>query len=153
MRYGEIVKLRWEDINFELRYSNMQQTKNGDKRVIPITKEIIQVLKECPTYGEASEEFIFKSRRLMPTKHGITIRKSFTTALKEAGIKNFVFQMLRHTAATDLANEGATEGDLQEIFGWKTKKMASVYCHRSLERKRSLLEKLGKGSNHQHPKD
>lgn len=57
--------------------------------------------------------------------------------------------MLRHTAATDLANEGATEGDLQEIFGWKTKKMASVYCHRSLERKRSLLEKLGKGSNHQ----
>lgn len=149
MRYGEIVKLRWEDINFELRYATMQQTKNGDKRVIPITEEIIQVLKECPTYGEAPEEFIFKSRRLMPTKHGITIRKSFATALKEAGIKNFVFHMLRHTAATDLANEGATEGDLQEIFGWKTKKMASVYCHRSLERKRSLLEKLGKGSNHQ----
>ena len=53
MRYGEIVKLRWEDINFELRYATMQQTKNGDKRVIPITEEIIQVLKECPTYGEA----------------------------------------------------------------------------------------------------
>ena len=45
MRYGEIVKLRWEDINFELRYATMQQTKNGDKRVIPITEEIIQVLK------------------------------------------------------------------------------------------------------------
>src|SRR5271167_581205 len=91
-------------------------------------KEFSKINKECPTYGEAPEEFIFKSRRLMPTKHGITIRKSFATALKEAGIKNFVFHMLRHTAATDLANEGATEGDLQEIFGWKTKKMASVYC-------------------------
>jgi len=89
----------------------------------------------------------------MPTKHGITIQKSFATALKEAGIKNFVFHMLRNTAATDLANEGATEGDLQEIFRWKSKKMASVYCHRSLERKRSLLEKLGKGSNHQNSKD
>ncbi len=34
MRYGEIVKLRWEDVNFELRYATLQQTKNGEKRVI-----------------------------------------------------------------------------------------------------------------------
>lgn len=146
MRYGEIVKLRWNDINFDERYATLQETKNGDRRVIPLTEEIMQVFRACPTYGDLPEELVFKSRRLLPTKYGISIRKSFAKALEEAGLKNFVFHMLRHTAATDLANEGATEGDLQEIFGWKTKKMASVYCHRSLERKRSLLERLGKGS-------
>ncbi|MCE5294731.1 MAG: tyrosine-type recombinase/integrase [Chlamydiales bacterium] len=152
MRYGEIVYLRWNDINFDERYMTLQETKNGDRRVIPITNEIIQVFHSCPTYGDAPEELVFKSRRLLPIKYGISIRKSFTKALQEAGIKGFVFHLLRHTAATDLANEGATEGDLQEIFGWKTKKMASVYCHRSLERKRSLLERLGNGST-QNKKD
>ena len=147
MRYGEIVNLKWGDICFDNRHATLQETKNGDCRVIPLTDEIIQVLHTCPTYGDLPEELVFKSRRLLPTKYGISIRKSFASALKEAGINNFVFHLLRHTAASDLANEGATEGDLQEIFGWKTKRMASVYCHRSLERKRSLLEKLGNGSS------
>lgn len=147
MRYGEIVKLRWKDVNFDERHATLHETKNGERRVIPLSDEIIQNFRSCPTYGDDLAEFIFKSRRLLPTKYGISIRKSFATALDQAGIKNFVFHMLRHTAATDLANEGATEGDLQEIFGWKTKKMASVYCHRSLERKRAVLEKLGKGSS------
>lgn len=146
MRYGEIVSLKWEDLNFELGYVTIQQTKNGDKRVVPLTDEVIRLFKNCPTYGEAHEESVFRTRRIKAIKHGISIRKSFSRALEEAKIKNFVFHSLRHTAATDLANNGANEGDLMEIFGWKTKKMASVYCHRSLQRKRSLLEKLGKES-------
>lgn len=153
MRYGEIINLKWQNINFDERYAILQQTKNGDRRVIPLTEEIIDIFRNCPNYGDLPEELVFKSRRLRQAKYGISIRRSFAKALEEAGIKDFVFHMLRHTAATDLANEGATEGDLQEIFGWKTKRMASVYCHRSLERKRSLLEKLGKGLNPQNPKE
>jgi integrase len=145
MRYGEIVKLKWQDINFDERYATLQETKNGDRRVIPFTDEVMHIFLTSPNYGDMPEALVFKSRRLLATKHGISIRKSFATALKEAGIKNFVFHMLRHTAATDLANQGANEGDLQEIFGWKTRRMASVYCHRSIDRKRSLLEKLGNG--------
>lgn len=146
MRYGEITNLKWGDINFGAQYVVLQQTKNGDQRVIPMTEEVEQLFRECPTYGEEREEYIFRSRRIKPAKHGISIRKSFAKALDEAKIKNFVFHSIRHTAATDLANNGATEGDLMEIFGWKTKKMARVYCHRSLERKRKLLELLGNGS-------
>ena len=66
----------------------MQQTKNGDKRVIPITEEIIQVLKECPTCGEAPEEFIFKSRRLMPTKHEIMVEHSIARAEQSLASKD-----------------------------------------------------------------
>lgn len=146
MRYGEIINLRWEDLSFDLGYITLQHTKNGDKRVIPLTDEVIELFKDCPTYGEPSEELIFRTRRIKAIKHGISIRKSFSKALEEANIKNCVFHSLRHTAATDLANSGATEGDLREIFGWKARKMTGIYCHRSVERKRKLLELLGRGS-------
>jgi integrase len=131
----------------------LQQTKNGDRRVIPLTEEIIAIFRSCPSYGDLPGELVFKSRRIRQAKYGVSIRGSFAKALEEAGIKDFVFHMLRHTAATDLANQGATEGDLQEIFGWKSKRMPSVYCHRSLERKRSLLERLGNGSSQHNTKE
>jgi len=153
MRYGEIVNLKWQDINFDERYAILQQTKNGDRRVIPLTEEIIDIFCSCPSYGDLPEELVFKSRRIRQAKYGISIRGSFAKAMEEAGIKGFVFHMLRHTAATDLANEGANVGDLQEIFGWKTTRMASVYCHRSLDRKRSLLERIGNGSSQLNKKE
>lgn len=38
MRFGELINLRWEDIDFQQRKIILKKTKNGDTRVIPLTE-------------------------------------------------------------------------------------------------------------------
>ena len=45
MRYGEIVNLKWKDINFENRFLTLHETKNGTRRIVPLTEKLIEVLK------------------------------------------------------------------------------------------------------------
>ncbi len=144
MRYGEIVKLHWKDINFELGFITLQQTKNGDKRIIPITNETVRILQSCPTYGAAAQEQIFKSRKRTSSALPLSIRKSFAKALKTAQIESFRFHDLRHTAASHLAMNGATQGELMAILGHKSPQMTRRYAHYSQDHLRAILEK----SNH-----
>lgn len=60
MHYGEIVNLKWGDINFENRFLTLHKTKNGSRRVIPLTDQILCILKSCSSFGANSGERIFK---------------------------------------------------------------------------------------------
>lgn len=144
MRYGEIVKLHWKDINFDLGFITLQQTKNGDKRIIPITNEIVRILQSCPSYGSGTQEQVFKSRKKTSSALPLSIRKSFAKALKAAQIESFRFHDLRHTAASHLAMNGATQGELMAILGHKSPQMTRRYAHYSQDHLRAILEK----SNH-----
>jgi integrase len=144
MRYGEIVKLRWKDINFDLGLITLQETKNGDKRIIPITNETVRILQSCPSYGNAPQEQIFKSRKRTSSALPLSIRKSFAKTLKVAKIEIFRFHDLRLTAASHLAMNGATHGELMAILGHKSPHMTRRYAHYSQDHLRAILEK----SNH-----
>jgi len=141
MRYGEIVKLKWCDINFEMRFMTLHETKNGEKRVIPLTDDVVKIFQSCPSYGAKREEVIFKSRQLTATKSPISIRKTFDRALKIAGIEGFRFHDLRHTAASYMAMSGATQGELMTILGHRTPQMTRRYAHYSQDHLKKLLEK------------
>lgn len=142
MRYGEIVKLHWKDINFDLSFITLQQTKNGDKRIIPMTNETARILQSCPSYSSAPQEPLFKSRKRTSSALPLSIRKSFTKALKIAQIESFRFHDLRHTAASHLAMNGATQGELMAILGLKSPQMVRRYAHYSQSHIASLLEKM-----------
>ena len=144
MRYGEIVKLHWKDINFELGFITLQQTKNGDKRIVPITNETVYILQSCPSYGSATQEPVFKSRKRTSSALPLSIRKSFAKALQIAKIESFRFHDLRHTAASHLAMNEATQGELMAILGHKSPQMTRRYAHYSQDHLRAILEK----SNH-----
>ena len=128
MRYSEITQLKWKDINDELRFVTIYETKNGDTRTIPLTNDMLEVFQAIPKPGKATDH-IFTSYKLIPTKHPISIRKSFATALKNAGIDNFRFHDLRHTAASHMAMGGATQGELMAILGHRSPSMTRRYAH------------------------
>ncbi len=63
---------------------------------------------------------------------------------RQAGIKDFRFHDLHHTAATRMADGGADAFALAEIFGWSDVRMALRYTHATAESKRRAVENLAK---------
>ena len=55
--------------------------------------------------------------------------------------QNFTFHGLRHSAATYLAREGATEQQLKVIGGWKSG-VVSRYVHLAAEDAKAVLERM-----------
>jgi len=142
MRYGEIVNLKWRDIDFENRFLTLHETKNGSKRVVPLTEKLIEILQSCPSYGSGQDENLFNSGVRSGLKRTMSIRKSFATALKRAEIKDFRFHDLRHTAASHIAMKGATQGELMVILNHRSPAMTRRYAHYSQQHIADLLEKI-----------
>lgn len=48
MRLGELLGLKWVDIDLVQRTATLWETKNGQTRVVPLSSQAIKVLKEMP---------------------------------------------------------------------------------------------------------
>jgi integrase len=62
-------------------------------------------------------------------------------ACEAADVKDFTFHGLRHSSATYLAREGATEQQLKAIGGWKSN-IVSRYVHLAAQDAKAVLEKM-----------
>ena len=90
MRKGELLKLRWDQVNFEQAIISVQDTKNHEPRDIPMNETARATLKEMERKGQ----YVFCN------EDGVTfgdVRRSFDTALRRSGIRDFRFHDLRHT--------------------------------------------------------
>jgi integrase len=140
LRFGEIINLRWQDIDLEHRFINLAKTKNGSPRYIPLPDQIAQYFHELPN-PKPPESLIFPSKD--PTKrHPYSlIRKAFQKALIEADLQDFKFHDLRHTAASHMAMNGATQSELMEVLGHRSPTMTRRYAHFSKEHLAKILQK------------
>lgn len=59
MRRGELLAMKWEHVNFENRTILIPVTKNGHKRIIPMTGEAVRVLKEIQDMKQADARYVF----------------------------------------------------------------------------------------------
>lgn len=142
MRFGEIIKLRWKDIDFDRELITLRETKNGEDRILPLNRESLAILRQMQSENCKGNELVFKSRLHPSTEKPIDIRKSFIKALKIAQIEGLRFHDLRHTAASYLAMNGATQGELMVILGHKTPTMTKRYAHYSQQHIRQIMEKI-----------
>jgi integrase len=61
----------------------------------------------------------------------LDLRQPWDKAIKEAGIVNFHWHDLRHTAASYLAMAGVSLVEISKILGHRTMQMVSRYSHLS----------------------
>ncbi len=112
MRRGEILKLRWNDIDFESRLINILafNTKTAKARTVGMTQraydELLSLWEQSP---KDSDELVF----------GITgsVKRSFSSACSDAQIKGFHFHDLRHTAITRMIQAGFSPMEIMKISG------------------------------------
>jgi integrase len=130
MRSGEIVSLTWPDIDLARGLITLQETKNGERRAVPLAHLALDLIKALGKVRRLDTNLLFPS----PTKpkQPVEFRSAWHTALKHAGITNFRFHDLRHSAASYLAMNGATTPEIAEVLGHKTLHMVKRYAHLSV---------------------
>lgn len=89
------------------------------------------------------------SRPPVPIKK---FRRSFKTACKKAGISDFRFHDLRHTAATWMLNNGVPLDVIQKVLGHENIETTMKYAHRSNQDKVKALDTLSVTYTSQSPK-
>jgi len=137
MRRGEVLGLRWSDIDFVNYNINVKNTKSGKDRTIPMNSLVVGALKKL----DMSSEFVFPypRRKNKPLKD---VSHSLNTACHKVGIDKLRFHDLRHTAATFMVQAGIDLVTIKEILGHSTVQMTMIYCHSSQESKRKAVQEL-----------
>jgi integrase len=140
MRRGEILNLRWLDIDLENRLIYVGQTKTGIPRYVPLSTRLHDVFIRVPR--STGNGFIFTGEPRIG-KIGLPfhdVRSSFDSACEKAGIENFRFHDLRHTAASHMVMVGVPLKTVAEILGHTTTAMTERYSHLLPEHKLKAVD-------------
>jgi integrase len=137
MRKGEIQNLKWSNVNFHKDFIFVDQTKNGDSRIIPLNQPAKKAIISVKKYP--NRPFIFYGKDGVP----YNFRNAFERAVRKAEIPDFRFHDLRHTAASHLTMSGVDLKTIKEILGHSSLKMVERYSHLSQAHKTRAVEILG----------
>lgn len=136
-RKMEILGLKWQDVDFERRLIVLHETKNNERRVLPLQGHALGLMREHSKVRKLGCDYVFPSQKVKKDHHGklvyqpIDVRTAWQNALNKAGITNFRFHDLRHSAASYLAMNGASLAEIAEVLGHKTLSMVKRYAHLS----------------------
>lgn len=130
MRRGELLALRWENVNLFAQTALLPVTKNGSSRVVPLSRKAVGILEALPNYGTVGPIF--------PISY-MTMHNCFVDACKRGGIDNLHFHDLRHTATSRLAEKLPNVIELAAVTGHQTIQMLKRYYHPKAE---ALARKL-----------
>ncbi|MDD5269766.1 MAG: site-specific integrase [Candidatus Omnitrophica bacterium] len=134
MRKGEILDLKWQDLDMQRGIIYLLDTKNSDKREIPLNEQAMVALVKIKKHSDSP--YVFCNKEGEP--YG-DIKKSFFTACTKSGIINFRFHDLRHTFASHLAMAGVDLNTIRELLGHKSLEMTLRYSHLSPDHKKRAV--------------
>jgi integrase len=127
MRRGEILKLRWEDIDFQRGFISIRDPKGGPDQKIPLNETARELLKNHP---RDESPFVFPGHK---GRQRTILNKRFIRRIKErAGLpKDFrPLHGLRHVYASMLASSGKVDMyTLQKLLTHKSPQMTQRYAH------------------------
>ena len=118
MRRGELLSLRWANVDFErglvhVMNSHREQTKSGHSRSIPMNRTAREQLLSL--YRETGDtEYVFVNRNTGQPR--TDVKRGFRSACEKAGLEDFRFHDLRHTAATRLGDAGVDTRRIMAIL-------------------------------------
>ena len=135
MRRGEMLGLRWSDIDWQTRTAYLRQTKNGEPRKVPLPEPVISALRPFRGVGDA---LVFPSR--YPWRP-VSLEAHWKRVKQAAGIEDLRWHDLRHSAASFMINSGCTLEEVGQVLGHKSLQTTRRYAHLSDQRKREVLDR------------
>lgn len=142
MRQGEIMGLTWDSVDLHQSGITLHDTKNGERRVVPVVGKALELLKDHAKVKRSDTSLLFPSK--VDSQKPMDLRAPWKAALTKAGIEDFRFHDLRHSAASYLAMNGASLAEIAEVLGHKTLQMVKRYAHLSEAHTAGVVERMNK---------
>lgn len=130
MRRSELLKLAWQDVDLSNQTATLHDTKNGEVRIVPLSKRAVEVLQALPRSITG---------KVIPMSQ-YAVAAAFDRAMARASVSGFRFHDLRHTAVTRMAQKLPNLIELAAVTGHKSLRMLQRYYH---PQPTDLAKKLG----------
>ncbi len=122
-RRGEVLPLRWEQIDRSAREARLYTSKNGHPRVLPLEGELWAVIERCwsqrefqTANGSAISPLVFHDNgRILGD-----FRKRWATACDDAKVSGRLFHDLRRSAVRDMIRSGVPQSVAMSISGHRS---------------------------------
>jgi site-specific recombinase XerD len=134
LRLGELLNLRWKDINFSRKAILIQNTetfttKNKHPRIVSMSEDVSGILAGRKENIRIETEIVFHDRKGRPLKEG-TVSQKFKRYVRRTGLdERLHFHSLRHSFASGLVATGASLYQVQKLLGHSTSKTTEKYSH------------------------
>lgn len=138
-RRGELLALTWADVDFNNRQIVIQESKNSERRAVPVIGPALELLKERSKVRRIGSDLVFTGDK--PGRPP-EIERAWKAALAEAKVEKFRFHDLRHSAASYLAMSGASPGEIAAVLGHKTLAMVKRYAHLSEQHTAGVVRRM-----------
>ena len=142
MRSAEIRYLKWDDIDLTKGHITLNDTKNKERRRIPVRGFALEILREHAKVRRIDSNFVFPGEFTNKTGKPFTSREPWLDAIKEAKVNDFRFHDLRHSCASYLAMNGASLLEIAEVLGHKTLVMVKRYSHLAETHTAGVVERM-----------
>jgi integrase len=142
-RRGELINLKWDDVDLKGARAIVRETKNGETRSLPLVGKALEALRALKLQGSAKSPWVFAQPSGFPGPYE-NFDGVWYAALEAAGIEDFRFHDLRHTTASYLASQGASLLEIADTLGHKTLSMVKRYAHLAQSHKVSAIERMAK---------
>lgn len=136
MRRGEVLKVRWGDIDLTRRTLHIPQTKNGHSRTIPLTGRALAILSQRRPADASRDALVF------PTTED-AVKMAWRRIMMRAPLPDFRYHDLRHEAVSRFFEMGLSIPEVALISGHRDTRMLMRYTHLRPE---ALAEKLSRVS-------
>jgi len=120
MRRNEILGLERRAIDWDQRTAKLEETKNGEPRLVRMNATALAALKSLPPRLDSPRFFPFKPNQ---------VSEAFMRAVRRAGIADFRLHDCRHTFASYQAMSGTVGKGLQDLLGHRDGRMTERYTH------------------------
>jgi len=136
MRRGEILALRFRDVDIERCTAIIRMSKNGHARTISLSTLAVAILETTMTV--MTDKAKHENERIFPIT-ALALRLSWDRLTKRAKIDDLHFHDLRHEAISRFFEKGLTVPEVASISGHRDIRMLLRYAHAD---KGKLAEKL-----------
>jgi integrase len=130
MRRGEILSLRWSNVDLQARTAHLPQTKSGESRTVPLSTAALAIL-ESRERSVASDLVFYAT--------GNAVRLAWERLKARVGVEDLRFHDLRHEAISRFFELGLSMPEVSAISGHKDPRMLMRYTHL---RAQDIAEKL-----------
>ena len=145
-RKGNVIAVKWEQINFTIFEWHIPKTKNGDPQTIPLIEQAIKLLQKRKSENEKLDLKDFQKEWVFPSLtsasgHLSDPKRAWKRILDKAQIKDLRIHDIRRTFGSYQAITGASLPMIGKSLGHKSSQTTQIYSRLNNDPVRQSMNK------------